>query len=125
MAMLAGVFPQELTLDLVFQETVSGHVKLEFSRVRSLREEVCLRFSARNVKTSEWFSRTDPFLRIFRPSAAFLKEADAKRIPEKQWVLVEETAHVHNSLNPDFEELRVRGPKLCLGYLQARLKLEI
>lgn len=81
--MLAARVSKKHAIDLTLKGSVTGRVMINVQKTKRLREIFCFRFSAKNVKTSEWFSRTDPFLRIFRPTKSMLQETDPKKIPDK------------------------------------------
>lgn len=79
---------------------------------------------AEKVKDIEWFSKSDPFLRIYRPSSSYIKQ-NAATIPENGWVMVTHTNYIKDNLNPVFDPFTISGQKLCKNNLQSPMKVEI
>lgn len=76
------------------------------------------------MKDIEWFSKSDPFIRLYRPSDMYITSSISD-IPENAWILVHETHHVKDNLNPDFTPFSISGQKLCKNVLKCPLKIEI
>jgi hypothetical protein len=100
-------------------------VKVSYDKIGTLKDEYEFKFFARSIKTNEWFSKTNPFIRIFRPTLNFLEEMDVKKIPDKQWVMVHETPHEMDCINPDFLPFKITSPMLNRETPEAKLKVEI
>lgn len=67
----------------------------------------------KGIKDLEWFSKSDPCIRIYRPKPAFVSKRTPGEIPLTEWVKVHETEYRKNDLNADFEEFSIGGDKLC------------
>ena len=103
----------------------SGKVLIRFDKIANELNEFYIDFCASNVKNVEWFSKSDPFLRIYRPSDKYVTCNQPSTIPENQWVLVQETEYIKDNLNPDFKPFTITGAKLCKNCPEAWLRLEI
>lgn len=75
------------------------------------------------LKNIEWRGYTDPFIRIYRPGDSYLVQKVPSLINE--WILVSQTIHIDDDLNPDFGSVVIPTERLCKGYLKAVLKFEI
>lgn len=73
----------------------------------------------------EWFSKSDPFLRFFRPSDSYIGSKYADEIPENEWIFVKETDHVNSNLTPDFDPFKISSQKFCKNNPKCIMKLEI
>ena len=73
----------------------------------------------------EWFSKSDPFLRIYRPKPNQVSQTDGNCIPESDWTKVHETEWKKDELNPDFAPFTISSGKLCRGNEDLPVKLEI
>lgn len=78
-----------------------------------------------NIANSEWFSKSDPFLRIYRPKPHQESQTDGNKIPDSDWTKVHETEWKKDDLNPDFAPFTISSGKLCRGNEKLLLKLEI
>ncbi len=79
----------------------------------------------KDIKDLEWFSKSDPCLRIYRPRPDFGKEKDGTKIPENGWFRVHETEYKKDDLNPDFDEFTITANKLNRGDDDMPLKMEV
>lgn len=77
------------------------------------------------VKDIEWFSHSDPYLKILRPGNDYVTETDEKKVPPGEWVEVVRTEHKEDNLNPNFNPFVIDGKKLCRGMENTVLKMEI
>lgn len=77
------------------------------------------------VKDIEWFSHSDPYLKIYRPGNDYVTETDEKKVPAGEWVEVVRTEHKEDNLNPNFNPFVIDGKKLCRGMENTVLKMEI
>lgn len=86
-----------------------------------------LKLSCKDVKDIEWWSKSDPFLKILKPKTrqenGYSFEPDC--INSIEWVKVIETEHKQDDLNPVFENIKVGGDKLCFDDDTLPLKIEI
>jgi hypothetical protein len=103
----------------------AGKVFIRFEKIAQELNEFMIDFCASSVKNVEWFSKSDPFLRIYRPVDAYLNSTTPTTIPDNMWILVQETEYVKDNLNPDFKPFTISGAKLCKNNMATPLKLEI
>lgn len=125
LGLLIGASPADLILELEYGEETTGEVKLSFEKVEEIRNELEFKLKARNVKNTEWFSKSDPYIKIYKPSLAYEDEEDPNKIPEKCWIEIFVTEHVDNCLDPDFKPFSLTSMALCRGKLDIFLKFEI
>ena len=123
LGILIGASPQELVLELEHGGIATGDVNISFSKAGQFKDEFTFELKARKVKNKEWFSKTDPFLIIYRPELAYLEESDPAKI--RDWVEVKRTEYVENDLNPDFREFTITSERLCKQQTSTLLKIEI
>lgn len=116
-------FETPLTLNESGQNRGQLIVKAEPVAVE--REDYHIDLKANNVKNVEWFSKSDPFVRFFRPNDAYLTSASPSTIPENQWTLVHETEFVKDCLSPDFAPFSISSSKLCKNNKNAFVKMEL
>lgn len=89
------------------------------------REDYHIDLKANNVKNVEWFSKSDPFIRFFRPNDAYLTSPTPTTIPDNQWTLVHETEFVKDSLTPDFVPFSISSSKFCKNNKNTFVKMEL
>lgn len=105
------------------QSTGQLIVKAEPSAVD--REDYHIDLKANNVKNVEWFSKSDPFIRFFRPNDAYLTSPTPTTIPDNQWTFVHETEFVKDSLTPDFVPFSISSSKFCKNNKNTFVKMEL
>ena len=78
------------------------------------------------VKNIEFFSKSDPFLRIFRlnPNVGE-SNVDSHVNNPNSWVQSYETEHVQDDLNPIFKQIVVDSDSLCDNDIDTPIKIEI
>lgn len=89
------------------------------------REDYHIDLKANNVKNVEWFSKSDPFIRFFRPNDAYLTSPTPTTIPDNQWTFVHETEFVKDSLTPDFVPFSISSSKFCKNNKNTFVKMEL
>lgn len=82
---------------------------------------------AEDVKDIEFFSKSDPFLVIYRSKFTPVDQPDIIKNPEEieWWVPVIRTEFYKDNLNPDFKPFEISSNKLCKDDPSTPLKLEI
>ena len=101
----------------VVHMTAQKHVKDKYSYTIDLK--------CKDVKDLEWFSKSDPCVRVFRPKPQFASKKKGAEVPDGEWVKVHETEYKKDDLNPDFAPFEISGNKLCRGDENMVLKMEI
>lgn len=120
-------------LDLNFEEIGTGapiddfcSVNIQYSRLGGgNRVQYKVELKAFEVKDVDWFSSSDPFLKIMRPTNDFITEKDPANVPEGEWLEVIRTEHKDDDLNPNFKPFLIDGKDLCRGMENTALKMEI
>lgn len=113
------------SIDVTDKGSKRGTVFIKFEKLAKELNEFFIDFCASKVKNIEWFSKSDPFLRLYRPTDQYLQSNSPQQVPQNQWVMVKETHYVKDNLNPDFRPFTITGAKLCKNYLPCQIKLEI
>lgn len=104
----------------------AGKAILTISRAMRDKFSYTIDLKAKDIKDLEWFSTSDPFVRIYRPKPHYISEIQSSSIPDPDgWVKVQDTEYKKDNLNPDFAEFTVPESKLCRGNESMPLKLEI
>lgn len=80
---------------------------------------------ARNIKNTEFFGFTDPFLIFYRPDEMFIASGDYRKIPEAKWTMILKTKHIKDSLNPQFDNWTDYADNICRSFPECWLKVEI
>ena len=78
-----------------------------------------------NVKDIETFSKSDPFVRIFRVSNMTNLNVPAEDLGDNDWREAHSTEHVNDNLNPKFLPFEISSASLCGGNPNAHIKFEI
>lgn len=120
-------------LDLDFCELDSGASITDFCSVNvkyvrlggGNKVEYKIDLKAYEVKDIEQYSKSDPFLKISRPSNRYITETDENNVPKDEWVEVVRTEHKEDDLNPNFKSFFIDGKQLCRGMENTILKMEI
>ena len=114
-----------LRMDLRRCTNPDSSILIKYSRSRGSVLNMHFKVKCINVKDIETFSKSDPFLKIYRPAIEFKKEADPEKIPADNWVLVHTTEHYDDNLNPDFKPFTINETSLNMGSLEMMNKWEI
>ena len=122
--------PQEkgLTLNLTLENgTQKGKVIIKHEKVSLNAKNYYLKVRCTEVKDIEWFSKSDPFIRIYRPSSQFLQSSynQAAQIPPSGWIQCHETEHYDDNLNPSFLGFYLQSNLLNSNDEQVNNKWEI
>lgn len=105
--------------------TTTGTLQIRFEKVATSNNSVIFNISCSNVKDIETFSKSDPFLRIYRANAGAGLGMDPSQLPEDSWTKVHDTECVKDNLNPVFREFTINGGRLCQNNPDTPLKIEI
>ena len=118
---------QLLNLSLVSSKTnaPSGTVQIRYERAVMTKVSYYFSLSCSKVKDIEWFSKSDPMIRIFRPGSPLSLEMSPHSIPEYDWLMAYETEFVKDNLNPIFRPFEINSGSLCYGNPNIPLKFEI
>lgn len=125
LGLLVGAAPDDLILELEYGEEIVGDIQLSFKKVDGLKKEFEIKLKAKAVKNTEWFSKTDPYIKIYRVGENYQEILDPQKIPEKGWEEVYSTESVDNCLDPNFKPFSITSMKLCRGNFNSFLKFEI
>ena len=87
------------------------------------------KFVCKNLMDIQICSKTDPFLKFYRPTAVKTSEMDGeffdpKDIPANNWLLIYQTEHCMSNLNPEFNSWRISGEKMSKGDYTLPIKVE-
>lgn len=118
---------QLVNLSLVSQKSkaASGTLQIRYERVVQTKLSYSFSLTCSKVKDVEWFSKSDPMIRIFRPTSPSSLEMPPHSIPEYDWVMAIETEYVKDNLNPVFRPFDINSGSLCYGNPRCPLKFEI
>ena len=102
-----------LTLEIKLDDKKRGIAKISCTRLGVERYQYYIDFKLKDVKSIEWFSKTDPFLILERPADSFFEAEDPRSITT--WHFIHRTEFVDNDLNPNFKPFTISQNKLCKG----------
>jgi len=108
---------------LLYKGRERGRVNIRGDNIGDERYEYLIDTSCTGVKDIEWFSKSDPFLRFYRPQDEFLEIYDPKGISE--WSLVHQTEFKKDNLSPDFEPFKITSNRFCKNKERSLIKIEI
>ena len=117
--------PSGLVIPLVNSHKKNSTVTIKYQRVGSSNQSAYFKVRCTKVKDIEFFSKSDPFLRIFRPSQVYEQAANADQVPEVGWVQVHETEFHKDNLNPVFAPFTLNLATLNRGNPNMLNKWEI
>ena len=113
-----------LRLPLVNSHRKNSTITIKYQKVQQSNADVIFKLRCSKVKDIEWFSKSDPFLRIYRPNQAF-KDSPFNQIPKDGWVMIHETEYYQDNLNPQFNQFTLSGSILNQGNPNMFNKIEI
>lgn len=118
---------QLVNLSLISTKTnaASGTIQVRYERAVVTKLSYYFTLTCSKVKDIEWFSKSDPMIRIFRPANPAFLEMQPLSIPEPDWLMAYETEFVKDNLNPVFRPFEINSGSLCYGNPNMPLKMEI
>lgn len=113
------------TLPLVVQGSKPSKVTIRYMKIGESKKNYRFKVKCTKVKDIEFFSKSDPFIRILRPSPSFENGVNPENIPGAGWILVHETEFHKDNLNPDFAPFEINGAQLnrTIGTMPNRWEL--
>lgn len=117
--------PDGLSQPLALQGKQKGFIRVRFSKIGESKRIYTFKFNCTQVKDIEFWSKSDPFLRIFRPTTQYMGINNGDQIPPSGWVQVHETEPVMNNLNPNFRQFTIPSANLNGGNSLVVNKYEI
>lgn len=115
-----------LNLSLITSpDLVIGHLNIQYRTVIDDKSSYHIGFNCLNVKNLEYFSKSDPYVRMFRPSDIHITAISKDDIPSGGWVLLHETEFYRHDLNPKFKPFAISKWNICKSNLDALIKFEI
>lgn len=103
----------------------TGLLQVEYEKIEKQPYRYKIDLKATEVKGVEWFSHSDPFIRIYKPEVAYKKKRQIKEIPKNEWCLVYESEPLMDQKNPDWKEFVVQASKFCYGDIDMIMRLEM
>lgn len=89
-----------------------GTIIVKAVKIEESKEEITFSLRGRNIKNIEYFSKSDPFFKVFRKC-------------ENGNILVYQTENLRDNLNPVFRPVKMTMGKLCGNYKSAPLICEV
>lgn len=117
--------PSGLVIPLVNSYKKNSTVTIKYQRVGVSNQSAFFKIRCTKVKDIEFFSKSDPFLRIYRPAQHYEGASSADQVPEVGWVQVHETEFHKDNLNPIFNPFTLNLATLNRGNLNMLNKWEI
>jgi Copine/C2 domain len=110
LAQLLMAPPTGLSLNLTNKWNKPSKITIKYNRFASSNCSYFFKVKATDVKDIEFFSKSDPFLRIYRPAATDELTTNGDLITENSWIQIHETEYYQDNLNPNFKPFTVAGP---------------
>ena len=117
--------PGFFTLSLQKGSVSTGTLQIKYDKVATSNNTVIFNISCSNVKDIETFSKSDPFLRIYRAAPGIGYGMDPSQYSEDSWTKIHDTECVKDNLNPVFREFSINGGRLCQNNPDSPIKFEI
>lgn len=114
-----------ITLPLLTADQLIGQIFVEYKPIVDDKSSYHVGFNCINVKNLEFFSKSDPFIKMYRPSDIYINSISKDDIPERGWILLHQTEFHKHDLNPKFRPFAISKWNLCRGNLDALIKFEI
>ena len=115
----------KLVTSMLFKGKPEGTVEVSYEKVVMSKKVYDFQICCEKVKDIEFFSKSDPYLVLYRPSDQINLELDPKLIPEGEWKQVFQTEFHKDNLNPVFQPFQLDGGTLCRNNPMLPLKFEI
>ena len=103
----------------------TGTLQIRYEKVSNSNNSVMFSVSCSNVKDLETFSKSDPFISIFRATPGTGYGMDPSQMADDTWHKVHDTECVKDNLNPTFRDFSVNSGRLCQNNLDLPLKFEL
>lgn len=104
-----------LKLSLSKQSKKGSFVKITYQKIGESNKNYWFRMRCSNVKDIEFFSKSDPFVRILRPLPQYETQTNPAAIPDSGWIQVYETEQYMDNLNPIFRPFTINSATLNRG----------
>lgn len=111
MAQIVMTGQDGLTLPLTNKKNKGSTINIKFQKTGDTGKMYSFRVKCTKVKDIEVFSKSDPFLRIYRPTPNY-EQSPGESIPENGWVMVHETEYYQDNLNPVFNPFTINGSQI-------------
>ena len=102
-----------------------GHLQILYQKIASSNYNINFELACRNVKDIEVFSKSDPFVRIWRAAPEINHTMDPSKISEQSWQRVHDTECVNDNLNPNFKPFSINKGSFCQNNPNLPLRLDI
>ncbi len=103
----------------------NGHVLVSSQRISQDKSMYNISLGCLNVKNTEIFGKTDPYVMLFRPYDSHVTYNTHKDIPDSLWCLIYKTEWVKAELNPKFNPFCISSWNLSRGNPHVLIKVEI
>jgi Copine/C2 domain len=110
---------------MLYKGKPHGTVEISYEKVVLSKKVYDFQIHCEKVKDIEFFSKSDPYLVLYRPADHINSELDPKLIPESEWKQVHQTEWYKDNLNPVFAPFQLDGGTLCRNNPTLPLKFEI
>ena len=107
------------------KSTAAGTLQVRYEKIASSNMSFVFNIGCQNVKDVETFSKSDPFLRIYRAAPGIGYGMDPSQYSEDSWTKIHDTECVKDNLNPVFREFSINGGRLCQNNPDSPIKFEI
>lgn len=103
----------------------NGHVLVSARQVVQDKSMFSISLGCLNVKNTEMFGKTDPYVMLFRPYDSHVTYNSHTDIPDSLWCLIYKTEWVKSDLNPKFNPFCISSWNLSRGNPHVLIKVEI
>ena len=117
--------PTVLQLSDKATSSPAGSLMILYEKDNRSSRTFTVQIGCTKVKDVEIFSKSDPFLKLFKASNPGSASMNPLQIPDSDWMLVHETEHKKSNLNPTFQEFNIGSMALCQDDPNTPIKFEI
>ena len=89
-----------------------GWIQIRFAKMKAAKGLYNFKVRGSKIKDIEFFSKSDPFIRIYRPSQNYENVPEFHTIPSNCWIQVYESEPHMNNLNPVFQPFSISSAQL-------------
>ena len=103
----------------------NSFITIKYQRLPNLNMDFIFKVKCQKVKNLRWCGKSKPFLRISRPGKGYEDSNNPEKIPDANWIIVNETEWPVANLEPVFAPFTIKGSVLNRGNISMKNKWEL
>lgn len=114
-----------LTVPLISKDKLMGQLFITSKQIVDDKSSYHIGFNCLNVKNLEFFSTSDPYVIVFRPTDPYINALNHDDVPQTGWIALHQTDYKKHDLNPCFNPFGITKWSLSRANPNVILKFEI